>query len=220
MKKTIVLSTLAICLLGLSGCGGSDDTTTPAGVVTAAFKDLYKGKSQDFLVLLTGPAYEKFQTADQQKNLLNSLGDVRQLKLSDAQVISVVGDSSNSTTLYDVPVTRNSQIINVVSAVCNRVESTTSHMVCPQPPPPPSYDPNPGNGGWDHPGHGGGGWDPGHGGGNGGGGGGLTPGPSEPHGGGDPSRPPRFPGQLTEDDGCYPVYDNNVYVNCQIKDIR
>ena len=45
-----------------------------------------------------------------------------------------------------------------------------------------------------------------------------------PGGNGDPNRPPRFPGVVTEShersDGCYDVVDHYTDVNCRIKDVR
>ena len=119
---------------------------------------------------------------------------------------------------------RDNQILFIVSTVCERQETTSSRWVCRD------TNPEPHNGGWGNGGHDGGGWGGGHDGGghdggghdggHGGGGGGLTPGPSEPHGGGDPGRPPRFPGMITESSDCYQTYDTSVYVSCLVKDVR
>ena len=217
--KRIILAGLVLSML--TGCGGDDSTSTPKGVITRAAKALSKGQTQDFLSLLTGPALEKLQTPDQQLALKNSLGNIKKIKLSEPRVESVVGDYNDQTTLYTVDVLRDSQIIQQASVVCRRTVSSSTHLYCP---PPPSHndrpDPWPGNGG----GHSGGGHSGGGHSGGGGSGGGLTPGPSNPGGNGDPNRPPRFPGFVTEShersDGCYDVVDHYTNVSCRIKDVR
>ncbi len=216
MKKLVLLG---LILSVLSGCGGDDNSGTPDGVIKKAAKALSKSDERQFLSLLTGPALEKFQTADQQQVLLNTLGPVKKIKLGQPRVVSTVGNSSDSTTLYDVDVMRGSQIIYQVASVCRRVESTSTHLHCPAPPQDHNRpDPWPGhnNGG----GHSGGGHS-----GGGSSGGGITPGPSNPGGNGDPDRPPRFPGLMAEEsfsraDGCYDVVSHYVDTTCKIKDVR
>jgi len=233
MKKFFVFAILA----SLVACKQKGDTRSSEGIIIAAVQALSEGNADVFKSLLSERALEQYGRVDQQQQLKQQLGNVRQLQISKETVLSHSTLGNSTMTVSQIDVSKSGRIIYNVITRCTETRTTSTRQVCN------TYDPNPPlrydhGDDYDHGHQGGGGYDGGYDHGNDNDGGGhATPGPSHPAqgddngdghkpGNQDPDRPGRFPiieaaysnyGLVTE---CHDVTNTDVSVSCKIIDLK
>lgn len=128
------------------------DTRTPKGIIIEAVRALSEERAKDFAAFLSGAAAQKYSSPQMQESLLNSLGDVRKLKLSSERVVSHNSHGNTTTTVSQIDVLKSGKVAYVVTTQCAETRTTTSstHEVCRDLNPPshhtynpPSHDSNP-----------------------------------------------------------------------------
>jgi len=230
MKKILFMCAIAAAL---TSCKQDQrgDITTPKGVIIEAVRALTENRSADFNAFLSAAALNKYGKPSVQQALLKSLGDVRQIKLSDEKVLSHNTHGNSTVTVSQIGVLKDGSEIYTVTTQCTQTTTTSTHTSCHDHYYPPSHEHDyyPPHHDYNPPSHDNGGFHddgPGY----------ITPGVThevEPGsssddghkpGNNDPDRPPRFLTTMswTNSSGqeCDDYTDTNTSVVCKIIDIQ